>query len=80
MRLRKVVNRVYEGTVYYRWVLSVPPRRVRELGWVDGQELETIPHGSSLWIRPATHARRSLPGRRTSTLEETVQSRSVARR
>ncbi len=80
MRLRKVVNRVYEGTVYYRWVLSVPPRQVRELGWVDGQELETIPHGSSLWIQPATRARRSLPRRRSSTLEETVQSRSVARR
>lgn len=80
MRLHKVINRVYEGTVYYRWVLSVPPKAVRELGWVDGQELETLVSGSRLWIQPSVRAR---PGRRGSVaeaLEEATHRKSMARR
>ncbi len=79
MRLRKVVNRVYEGTTYYRWVLSVPPKNVRDLGWVDGQELATVVRGSTLWIEPSVRPRlRS--GRSPEDLEAEVQRRSFARR
>jgi hypothetical protein len=57
MRLHKVINREIEGTVYYRWVLSVPPSDVKDLGWVDGQELETTVNGTTLTIRPSTRPR-----------------------
>jgi antitoxin component of MazEF toxin-antitoxin module len=57
MRLHKVINRELEGTVYYRWVLSIPPKEVKELGWVDGQELETAVSGTSLSIRPSVRPR-----------------------
>ena len=61
MRLHKLVNREYEGTTYYRWTVSISPKRVRELGWTEGQELEAVVRGSSLWIQPAP---RTLSGRR----------------
>lgn len=80
MRLHKVVNRVYEGTTYYRWVLSVSPKRVRELGWADGQELEAVVRGSSLWVQPSL---RRAPGRRerpTDSLEEEVRRKTLGRR
>jgi hypothetical protein len=80
MRIHKVVNRVYEGTTYYRWVLSVPPRDVRELGWVDGQELEATVRGSVLSISPSLRRQTARRGRSTDALEEGVQGKSVARR
>ncbi len=80
MRVHKVVNRIYEGTTYYRWVVSIPPKRIRELGWTDGQELDAVVRGSSLWIEPSL---RSLPGRRerpSDALEEEVRRRTFRRR
>ncbi len=80
MRLHKVVNRIYEGVTYYRWVVSLPPKRVRELGWVNGQELEAVVRGSSLWIQPALHP---LPARReraASPLEEELRRKTLGRR
>jgi antitoxin component of MazEF toxin-antitoxin module len=80
MRLHKVVNRVYQGTTYYRWVVSLPPKRVRELGWTNGQELEVVVHGASLWVQPSTHA---VPGRRergSTLLEEEVRRKTIGRR
>ena len=69
MRIHKVVNRIHEGTVYYRWVLSVPPKDVRDLGWVDGQELETIVRGSSLWVQPAVRRTPRRGAERTRAME-----------
>ncbi|HTP54799.1 MAG TPA: hypothetical protein VML94_07585 [Thermoplasmata archaeon] len=80
MRLHKVVNRVYEGTTYYRWIVSIPPKRVRELGWTDGQELEAVARGSSLWVQPTL---RTQPGRRdrpTDSLEQDVRRKTLSRR
>jgi hypothetical protein len=80
VRLHKVVNRIYEGTTYYRWIVSISPKRVRELGWTDGQELETGVRGSTLWIQPTL---RVLPGRRerpASALEEEVRRKTLRRR
>ena len=75
MRIRKVVNRVYEGKLYYRWLLSVPPRQIGELGWVDGQALETSVRGKSLWIRPSPRVR---PGRRPRSVKDLAEP--IARR
>jgi antitoxin component of MazEF toxin-antitoxin module len=80
MRLHKVINRVYEGVTYYRWVVSLPPKRIRELGWTNGQELEAVVRGSSLWIQPALHV---LPGRHdraASTLEAELRRKTLGRR
>jgi antitoxin component of MazEF toxin-antitoxin module len=80
MRLHKVVNRVYEGTTYYRWVLSVPPKSVRELGWVDGQELQASVRSSALVVEPTRRAISGSRGWVPGALAEEVQRKSVARR
>lgn len=79
MRLHKVVNRVWEGTTYYRWLISIPPKRVRDLGWVDGQELEAVVRGGTLWIEPAIRPSRPRRTERAEMLEEGVMGRSARR-
>lgn len=80
MRIRKVINRVYEGTVYYRWLLSVPPKKVRELGWVDGQEVSAMVRGSTLWIEASSRPR-PRPGKHSSgALEDGIQRKSLLTR
>lgn len=80
MRVHKVINRVYEGTVYYRWVLSIPPKQVRDVGWVDGQEVEALVRGSSLWVQPVARppTRRGASSKRK--LEDAVERLRVTRR
>lgn len=73
MRLNKVINRVHQGTTYYRWVLSVPPRSVRELGWVDGQELSVTVRGSMMWIQPAVRFRASGPPSKRQALANSIE-------
>lgn len=80
MRLHKVVNRVYEGTTYYRWVVSLPPKRIRELGWTDGQELEAVVRGSSLWVQPSLRRTPSRRDRPVDSLEEEVRRKTLGRR
>ncbi|HKV90799.1 MAG TPA: hypothetical protein VJQ43_06360 [Thermoplasmata archaeon] len=80
MRIHKVINRVHEGTTYYRWVLSVPPKNVRDLGWVDGQELETIVRGTSLWVQPSVRRTPRRRAGRAADLEDEFDRRTVTRR
>ena len=78
MRIHKVVNRIYEGTTYYRWLISVRPKDVRELGWVDGQPLEATVRGSTLWISPASPTRVPTRERAAGAMQERIQRKSVA--
>jgi len=80
MKLHKLINRVYEGTTYYRWTISISPRRIRELGWTDGQVLDAVVRGSSLWIQPALRTPAGRPERPTDSLEEEVRRRTLGRR
>jgi antitoxin component of MazEF toxin-antitoxin module len=80
VRLHKVVNRVYEGTTYYRWVVSIPPKRVRELGWTDGQELEATARGSVLWVQPVIRAYSGRRVRPADALEEELRRKTLSRR
>jgi hypothetical protein len=80
VRLHKVINRVHEGTTYYRWVLSVPPRSVRDLGWVDGQELAVQVRGSILWIQPGMKARPVGRGPRRQAFADSLERMERASR
>ncbi len=80
MRLHKVVNRVYGGVTYYRWVVTLPPKRVRELGWANGQELEVAVRGSTLWIQPSTRQFQERRERGATLLEAEVRRRTMGRR
>ena len=39
MRLQKQKTREVKGKEYFRWTVVIPPAKVRELGWKEGQEL-----------------------------------------
>jgi hypothetical protein len=80
MRLHKVVNRVYQGTTYYRWTVSISPKRVRDLGWTDGQELDAVVRGSSLWIQPALRTPPRRLDRPVDSLEEDLRRKTLGRR
>ncbi len=80
MRLHKVINRVYEGTTYYRWTVSIPPKRIRELGWTDGQELDAAVRGSSLWIQAALRTPPRQFDRPADSLEEELRRKTLGRR
>ncbi|MCI4325351.1 MAG: hypothetical protein L3K00_05690 [Thermoplasmata archaeon] len=77
MRARKVVNRVYEGRTYYRWLLSISPKEIQQLGWVDGQPLKAYVRGSTLTIEPGVVNGPARRGSRSSDLEGSVRRRSL---
>lgn len=77
MRVRKTVNRVHKGTTYYRWVVSIPPKDIRELGWVDGQELRAVVQGATLSIEPLTGGPSPRRSKTAVTLDESVLRKSL---
>jgi hypothetical protein len=79
MRLRKIFNRVYRGTTYYRWTVEIPPKRVRELGWVEGQELEVVIAAGSLQVRPVRRHRGVPESREILGLHDTMRRKSIGR-
>lgn len=77
MRARKVINRSFRGTTYYRWILSVSPKDIQKLGWVDGQPLKAVVRGATLWIEPAAGVSPSRKSGRSSALEGSIRRRSM---
>lgn len=39
MKLQRVVNLKAYGKTYYKWLLTLPPTLIEELGWNEGDEL-----------------------------------------
>ena len=50
MRIRKVQNRVYKGKEYERWLLTLPPELVKEMGWDEKTEVEAKKRRGSVII------------------------------
>lgn len=50
MKLQKQVTRRIEETEYAKYVVVIPPDRVEELGWTEGQELDSQVQGRKLVI------------------------------
>lgn len=80
MRVHKAVNRVHEGTTYYRWIVSIPPRAIRELGWTDGQLLEATIRGNTLWIGPSTGTSPKRRALAAPAVDETMRFRTPSLR
>jgi bifunctional DNA-binding transcriptional regulator/antitoxin component of YhaV-PrlF toxin-antitoxin module len=51
MKLQKQLSRKYGGKEYPKWVIIVPPKRIKELGWEEGEPLETEVEGKRLIIK-----------------------------
>lgn len=43
MRLQKQLSKKIRGKVYPKWVLIIPPKIVKAMGWKVGEELEALP-------------------------------------
>ncbi|HKZ98490.1 MAG TPA: AbrB/MazE/SpoVT family DNA-binding domain-containing protein [Thermoplasmata archaeon] len=52
MKLQRHLNRRFAGREYAKWVVVLPPRIVRELGWKEGQDLKIQVDGKTLRMRP----------------------------
>jgi len=53
VRLQKQKTRVVNGKEYFRWSVVIPPKRVAELGWNEGTELESRIKKGRLVLRRA---------------------------
>lgn len=51
LRLQKQVSRKYKGREYPKWVITVPPKQIEELGWGEGEFLEGEVTHQELTIR-----------------------------
>ncbi len=52
MKLQKQLSRRLGAREYAKWVVVLPPRIIRELGWKEGQELKFQIDGRTLRMRP----------------------------
>jgi len=52
MRLQKQVSRQVGDSEYLKWTIIVPPSQVEELGWNEGEELESYVKGKTLLVKP----------------------------
>ncbi len=51
VRRQRSFSRRYHGKVYAKWIIVVPPKQVRELGWDEGDNLEGVVRGHALVLR-----------------------------
>jgi antitoxin component of MazEF toxin-antitoxin module len=51
MKLQKQLSRKIGNTEYAKFVTVIPPQIIKDLGWEDGQELETEVKDNKLVIR-----------------------------
>jgi bifunctional DNA-binding transcriptional regulator/antitoxin component of YhaV-PrlF toxin-antitoxin module len=45
------MSRRYKGREYPKWMITIPPRQVEELGWNEGEFLESDVASQELVIR-----------------------------
>jgi len=61
------MSRKYKDREYPKWVITVPPRQIQELGWAEGEFLESNIQDKELIIK-------------RENIQKTEKRREVARR
>lgn len=51
MKLQKQLSRKVGKTEYPKYVTVIPPEKIKELGWKEGEELEAEIKGSILCLK-----------------------------
>lgn len=64
LRLQKQRSREVKGKEYFRWAVVIPPGKVKELGWEEGDELEPVMEGKRLVIEKSSTNSSRPSGRR----------------
>jgi len=51
MKLQKQSSRKVGNIEYDKWVVVIPPEKIKEIGWKEGSELEIDINGDKLTIK-----------------------------
>ena len=51
MKLQKQLSRKVGNKKYPKWVISIPPKKIKALGWNEGQSLEGVVTDEKLVIK-----------------------------
>lgn len=51
MKLQKQLSRKVGNEEYAKWVVVIPPEKIKESGWKEGDELEIDIRGDKLLIK-----------------------------
>jgi antitoxin component of MazEF toxin-antitoxin module len=52
VKLQKQLSRKIKGKAYPKYVMTIPPKDIEELGWQKGMELEIRVSNNKLIIQP----------------------------
>jgi antitoxin component of MazEF toxin-antitoxin module len=59
MRLLRNVSRTIGKNEYSKWIIIIPPSQVEQLGWREGEELESCIKDKLLLIKPSVKKKES---------------------
>jgi bifunctional DNA-binding transcriptional regulator/antitoxin component of YhaV-PrlF toxin-antitoxin module len=54
MRLQKQLSRKAKGKSYPKYVVTIPPKDIKKLGWKEGMELEALTKEGRIILKPRT--------------------------
>jgi len=52
MKLQKRLSRKLGKKIYNKWIVIIPPKKIKELEWEEGEELETLIEYGKLTLKP----------------------------
>lgn len=52
MKLQKQLSRKIGNAVYSKWAVTIPPKKIEEIGWKEGQELDIAVKNGVLLLKP----------------------------
>lgn len=52
MRLQRQLSRKVNDKNYPKYVVTIPPKQIEEVGWKEGIELEAIVKNGKIVLRP----------------------------
>ena len=52
MKLQKQLSRKVDNIKYPKYVVTIPPKQIEELGWEEGTELEAIVEKGRIILKP----------------------------
>ncbi len=50
MKLQKQSSRKYNDVEYAKWVVVIPPEKIKEIGWKEGTDLDIIVKNGKLTL------------------------------
>jgi hypothetical protein len=54
MKLQKQLSRKYGGKKYPKYMVTIPPKTIEEVGWELGTDLEAVVIDGKIVLRPKT--------------------------